>query len=454
MKLRMSAILTLITMLVLLLGLQLKATGQQMRPEAGPLAGLASPQDIAQARGLSLETAATGHNRENSQPAQDPESVQPSVHRHDPQQEPNQNMSLVGQLGGIANDLAIQNQTGYLGLGPRLVVLNIETPEAPQFVGESPVLPDLIQQVDPQGRYIYVADGSGGLRVIDVQDPRTPVEAGFFDTPGEAWGVTVAGKYAYVADRMDGLRVVDISDPSNPNERGYVDTPGEARAVAVDGNYAYVADSFGGLRIIDVSDPSHPQEVSSYDTPGFAYDVASHDGKVFVADAASGVRVINVADPQAPGEIASFDTPGYATQVQVAGKYIYVADEQGGLVVLEYAPQPPSLSMEPVPAQPGSFLTVTGANFPPRTEIAIAVNGQELGSIKSTVGGRLVFLLATEGMASGRYAVTAPGYSGALATFTIDQRAPLRLSEYSWTTLTVPAQLPPPQVGFLPFVSK
>jgi hypothetical protein len=39
-----------------------------------------------------------------------------------------------------------------------------------------------------------------------------------------------------------GLRVIDVSNPSSPREVGFYDTPGNARGVAVSGSYAYVAD--------------------------------------------------------------------------------------------------------------------------------------------------------------------------------------------------------------------
>jgi hypothetical protein len=57
------------------------------------------------------------------------------------------------------------------------------------------------------GAYAYVAAGSSGLRVIDVSDPAAPVEVGFYDTPGEAWGVAVAGDYVHLADGSAGLDV-------------------------------------------------------------------------------------------------------------------------------------------------------------------------------------------------------------------------------------------------------
>ena len=103
----------------------------------------------------------------------------------------------------------------------------------------------------------YLCAGSY-LVVLDVADPRHPVEMGRIRTPGIAWRIHVSGSYAYVADYEAGLRVIDISTPASPEEVGFYDTPGDAYGVHVSGSYAYVADG-EGLRVMDISTPSNPE---------------------------------------------------------------------------------------------------------------------------------------------------------------------------------------------------
>jgi hypothetical protein len=81
-----------------------------------------------------------------------------------------------------------------------------------------------------------------GLRVIDPSVQYFPVEIGYFDTPGFAYGVTIDQTHVFIADSSAGLRVLSVYDPANPVEIGYYDTPGYAYGVAVSGNYAFVAD--------------------------------------------------------------------------------------------------------------------------------------------------------------------------------------------------------------------
>jgi hypothetical protein len=54
------------------------------------------------------------------------------------------------------------------------------------------------------GGYAHVADAYS-LRAIDVRTPSAPVEVGFVDTPGDAFGVAVSGGYGYIADAGAGL---------------------------------------------------------------------------------------------------------------------------------------------------------------------------------------------------------------------------------------------------------
>ncbi|MDI6740162.1 MAG: hypothetical protein QME74_07340, partial [Candidatus Edwardsbacteria bacterium] len=100
----------------------------------------------------------------------------------------------------------------------------------------------------------YAVIGSGGgVMILNVSNPASPVKVGEIATPGLVQAVVVSGNYAYVADDTYGLRIINIS---NPAEAGYYDTPGDAWGVAVSGNYAYVADWGSGLRVINISNPA------------------------------------------------------------------------------------------------------------------------------------------------------------------------------------------------------
>lgn len=260
------------------------------------------------------------------------------------------NVELVGQIGGESNALALQGDYVYIGLGPRLIVVEVSNPAQPSVVGRTTVLPYIVEGVAVSGSYAYVADGPAGVRIIDVSDPSTPTEVGSCDTPGRARDVVVAGSHAYVADYDGGLRVLDVSDPAAPGEIGFCATSGKALDVAVSGGYAYVADWDGGLRVIDVSSPAAPTQVGFYDTPGRPHGVAVSGGYAYVADGDGGLRIVNVSDPSAPSEVGSCDVPEFACGVAVAGNYAYVAAADDGLRIVD-------VSMATMPSEVGYCLT-------------------------------------------------------------------------------------------------
>ena len=59
-----------------------------------------------------------------------------------------------------------------------------------------------------------MAAGDGGLRVVDVSDPATPREVGYYDTQGWAQEVTLAGDDIYLADDLGGLLILRFGEGS------------------------------------------------------------------------------------------------------------------------------------------------------------------------------------------------------------------------------------------------
>ena len=88
------------------------------------------------------------------------------------------NLLLVGQFGGATAAVDAVGDLVYAGIGPRLAIFDLSRPASPVLLGQTAPLPRVLESVDVQGDYAYVAAGSAGLRVIDVADPLAPVEVG------------------------------------------------------------------------------------------------------------------------------------------------------------------------------------------------------------------------------------------------------------------------------------
>ncbi len=243
----------------------------------------------------------------------------------------------VGQIGGPTQGVAVQGSYAYVGVGLRLVVLDISNPAALREVGVTRPFPHFVQDVAVSGTLAYVAAGGAGLRVVDISNPAFPTEVGFWDSRGYAEGVAVAGKTAYLADGPYGLRVFDVSKPAQPAEIGSAYPMNYAFKVVVEGRYAYIAAAGAGLLIADISDPRSPVEIGSLDTSGYAYGVAVAGNIAYVADGWEGLKIVNVADPAHPYQVGSYKTPGWAFGLALSGAAAYVADAFGGLRVINVA---------------------------------------------------------------------------------------------------------------------
>lgn len=305
------------------------------------------------------------------------------------------------EAGATTGNLTVAGGSAYLATSAGLIIVDVSDPAKPAKRATVPTAATVLDHIRSYGGagvavrngIAYVADGYGGVNLIDVSNPARARHVGWYVVPfdeqrskfteadkglGAAFGIAVSGTYVYVAAFNQGMRIVDASDPARPVEIASQPTPLWAYQVEVEGQYAYIADYDGGLRIIDVANPKSPREVSSYNpegtgsyrhvepagdyayggtgaggvlvldikdptkpkvagrgtTPVFAYTVAVGGQYVYCADARS-VRVFDMTNPVKPVEVASLPMSGQARTITAAGRYLYIGDGPRGMVVID-----------------------------------------------------------------------------------------------------------------------
>ena len=198
-------------------------------------------------------------------------------------------------------------------------------------------------RLSEDGKYAYVTVANSRLAVVDVSDPSSPKEVGYYHA--KASDVYISGGFAYLAASNQGLQVVDISDPRRPKGISSYETGDEVHGVYVSGNYAYVAYGFGGLRILDVSDPSNPREIGSlrrisegsFDVGGRAMDVWVSGNLACLLEQGGGLSIIDISTPTSPRRLAFYTVPGsfpYRGQIRVSGHYVYIVGFEDGLIIV------------------------------------------------------------------------------------------------------------------------
>ncbi len=249
----------------------------------------------------------------------------------------------VGEFDIVAKDSIAYVAGGSSGLR----IANIDTTTLIHKLSEY-VVPDSIINFKINGNYAYLADGTSGLHILNITNPNSPVEMGHCNTPGVANSVALQGNYAFIADESSGLRIINISSPSNPYEIAFLATPDVAYDVAVNSTFAYVADGNAGLRVIDISNISNPVEVSSYTAINAAYGLALKDNFVYLGGGNSGLVVIDISNPVLPNKLSSYAYDPYenTSGVSIYENFAFIRDSYyGGLFQIIDISNPTTLTL-------------------------------------------------------------------------------------------------------------
>ena len=114
-----------------------------------------------------------------------------------------------------------------------LRVIDVTNPASPVLLDNAQVPLQDARRIYVARTYAYVAAGARGIAIVDVQKPGAPELVGFFDAGGQiidAHDVVVASTnaslFAYVADGTGGIKVVQLTSPeSQPNFYGFSPAP-------------------------------------------------------------------------------------------------------------------------------------------------------------------------------------------------------------------------------------
>lgn len=333
---------------------------------------------LAGLAGLAAQSG--GHDTSAAQSVAKP-SLTPRELREQHRAQQTLSLPVIGQLGGPVNAVKVVSPYAYIGMGPRLVVVDISDPARCRIVGLSAILPGIVTDVEVVEGRAYVTTSAfvdawiGGLAVVDVTTPQSPrwvgslpiglpaaavqvtgdrafLTAGWTDAEGrgrgaliavditdgakpqqigqldlppgiQTGGLAVQGTMAYVAGGRAGLQIIDVGNPPRMRTVAVAALPNEARAVAVSGTMVYVAGGYAGLLVVDVATAAEPRLVVEHPAlVAEAIDVA--DDRVYLAGSGN-LKVFSISDPLSPWLVSSADMPGAAADVDVLGGVAYIA---------------------------------------------------------------------------------------------------------------------------------
>jgi hypothetical protein len=235
-------------------------------------------------------------------------------------------LERVGHWGGCSTDVQIVGDRAYLAIGPRVVVLDVSSPDEPTFLGHSEPLPNVIMAIDTDGELAYAVVYKNGLHILDVSNPSSITHLGS-DTPGiNCWGIVARDGYAYAGDRQRVLHTYDVHDPTHPTLVDSTPTSDLVNGVHFFGGYLYVP-TWAAIDVFDISVPEHPTLVYGIPEPGGFFDLA------FEGDLLYGVNpavfgIWDISDPQQPTALGHYfhSQWGTADGIAVSAGFAYAAN--------------------------------------------------------------------------------------------------------------------------------
>ncbi len=188
---------------------------------------------------------------------------------------------------------------------------------------------DLVEKSD----IVYLADGTGGVQVIDIKDRQNSERISVIDTGFDARTVDIYKNYLYVSGGSK-MITYNVKNPQQP-VLIKTDLVGGSVRSNISGNKLGI---FGGSAstIFDISNPESPQRYASITGYGNTMSGLVNNNIVYII---STQGVLNVYDISNSQEIKTLSTAAvanasYVQDMLVDGDYLYLADENG-LVVLD-----------------------------------------------------------------------------------------------------------------------
>jgi hypothetical protein len=248
------------------------------------------------------------------------------------------NFTVVAQLGGRVNAVALDGNIAYVGIGPRLVTVDISDPTTPRFLGQSDMLPELVNAVVAQDGIAYVAGAD--LYIYDVSDPTAPVIISKLSDFGEfnfcyIADIALAHNTLYILDRCPNLRAIDVS---NPKQLIVLDQSRSwgGNGITLIHNTLAVAEESGQLRLVDSAVLDQTLGYFQLWLPPFIWEVAATDALLFGVTGGGWLdcrmyplHIIDITDAAVPQRVADFDPQSCIDDLAAAGNILLAATRSG-----------------------------------------------------------------------------------------------------------------------------
>lgn len=268
------------------------------------------------------------------------------------------NHAYIGRVSTVTSTAQGYSQTSTFE------IVDISNPAAAKVVG-SLQIPTNIKGLDLEGNFAYII-GTYPYRLvpIDISSPTNPKLVNVAESivgSTDLQDVVVEDNYAFLADGSLGLKIVDVSNTANPKHIADLDLKGRAFNVYKSGNKLYLAVEQKYFNVADVQNPQAPQPTfSEAFTASYKYtNIVLHNTKAYFNG--GGAKIYDVADVKTPRHIKI--SPTEVDSIQIQGNYLYSTIGEIGLLVYDIS-------------NPSSLVQISKTPFPKGIPRDLSVDGQ------------------------------------------------------------------------------
>ncbi|MBL9172725.1 MAG: hypothetical protein JNL10_04250 [Verrucomicrobiales bacterium] len=207
--------------------------------------------------------------------------------------------TLPTALTGQGTRLAIG---GYGGLGEAVIVMvDVSKANAPVQLGYDTFWWPKLSALDGTPNFLGWSDVNyRTFRLHDYRTPTQPQLAGNAHLRANATALRLTDQYAYVALGSTGLEVLDLDDFDSIRETATLGGLGETRDVDVAGDLAFLL-SDTGIQVVEVGNPRSLRHVGARELPYAVSRVRASNGRLALAAGSRGLQAAEyrVHHPQA-----------------------------------------------------------------------------------------------------------------------------------------------------------
>lgn len=182
--------------------------------------------------------------------------------------------ALTYNPGGVltgSNNITIAGNYAYVTTDKSLVIVDLSAPLEPKIATQ--IALNNPKAVAVQFLYAFVVDADG-MKVLDIKELQTTGKVMLIENAivqlKDAKDVYVARTYAYIANGSDGIAIVDVERPESPKldqifNGGKLNDAHSVKIAMTNASlYAYVADGINGLKVLQLTDPETMPEYAGF----------------------------------------------------------------------------------------------------------------------------------------------------------------------------------------------